>query len=169
LYFVHVVQTSPLVANMVLTAFLIAGVAGTLIGAPYADRHGRLIVIWISNGTSVLFALLLALFATAPGPLSLALGFVFAFLLGGALTSGAAALIVLGQDYLPNRMGTASGVTLGIAVSVGGIFSPVLGIIGDRWGLHASLLAIVALLTVSFVLGFWMPAPAARRENLLAL
>jgi FSR family fosmidomycin resistance protein-like MFS transporter len=169
LYFVHVVQTSPLVANMVLTAFLIAGVAGTLIGAPFADRYGRLIVIWISNGTSVLFALLLALFVTAPGPLSLALGFAFAFLLGGALTSGAAALIVLGQDYLPNRMGTASGVTLGIAVSVGGIFSPVLGIIGDRWGLHTSLVAIVALLTLSFILGFWMPAPAARREKLLSL
>jgi FSR family fosmidomycin resistance protein-like MFS transporter len=78
-------------------------------------------------------------------------------------------LIVLGQEYLPNRMGTASGVTLGLAVSVGGIFSPILGMIGDRWGLHATLLAIVALLTVSFLLGFWMPATAARREKLLAL
>jgi FSR family fosmidomycin resistance protein-like MFS transporter len=169
LYFVHVVQTSPGIANMVLTAFLLAGVAGTLIGAPFADRYGRLIVIWTSNGGSVCFALLLALFVTTPGPISLALGFVLAALLGALITSGAAALIVLGQEYLPNRMGTASGVTLGLAVSVGGIFSPILGMIGDRWGLHATLLAIVALLTVSFLLGFWMPATAARREKLLAL
>jgi len=169
LYFVHVMQTSPGIANMVLTTFLVAGVAGTLIGAPFADRYGRLIVIWVSNGTSVVFALLLALLVTVPGPLSLALGFGLALLLGAALTSGAAALIVLGQEYLPNRMGTASGVTLGLAVSVGGIFSPVLGLIGDRWGLHTTLLAIVALLSISFLLGFWMPATAARREKLLSL
>src|SRR6266542_6568539 len=32
-----------------------------------------------------------------------------------------------GKDYLPSRPGTATGVTLGLAVSIGGLFAPVLG------------------------------------------
>jgi FSR family fosmidomycin resistance protein-like MFS transporter len=45
-----------------------------------------------------------------------------------------AVLIKLGQDYLPTRPGTAAGVTLGLAVSAGGLFIPVLGLVADRHG-----------------------------------
>jgi MFS transporter, FSR family, fosmidomycin resistance protein len=38
-------------------------------------------------------------------------------------------MIKLGQDYLPSRPGTATGITLGLAVSIGGLFAPVLGAI----------------------------------------
>ena len=44
-------------------------------------------------------------------------------------------LVVLGQEYLPNRVGMASGVTLGLAVSVGGMCAPLLGRLGDRYGM----------------------------------
>jgi FSR family fosmidomycin resistance protein-like MFS transporter len=37
----------------------------------------------------------------------------------------------LGQDYLPRREGTASGVTLGLTVSVGGPAVPALGTPAD--------------------------------------
>jgi FSR family fosmidomycin resistance protein-like MFS transporter len=40
---------------------------------------------------------------------------------GLALFTPFAAAVTLGQDYLPNRIGTASGVTLGLAVSIGGL------------------------------------------------
>ena len=43
--------------------------------------------------------------------------------------------ITLGQDYLPHRVGTAGGVTLGLTVSIGGVASPLIGAIAD----HASL------------------------------
>ncbi|HEY5339408.1 MAG TPA: hypothetical protein VIK27_00145, partial [Candidatus Aquilonibacter sp.] len=78
-----------------------------------------------------------------------------------------AAMIVLGQEYLPNRLGVASGVTLGLGVSVGGMFTPVLGMIADHWGLHASLLTIAALTALAIALGFTMPDPARRRALLL--
>ena len=32
--------------------------------------------------------------------------------------------VVLGQEYLPNRLGMASGVTLGAAIGVGGALAP---------------------------------------------
>jgi len=32
--------------------------------------------------------------------------------------------VTLGQDYLPGRIGTSSGVTLGLAISTGGLLAP---------------------------------------------
>jgi FSR family fosmidomycin resistance protein-like MFS transporter len=79
-----------------------------------------------------------------------------------------AATIVLGQEYLPNRLGVASGVTLGLGVSVGGMFTPVLGRIADHYGLHAAILAIGALTALALIIGLFMPDPAKRRALLLS-
>ena len=51
--------------------------------------------------------------------------------------------VTLGQDYLPGRVGTASGVTLGLAVSLGGVASPLIALIAD----HSTLTTAVAALT----------------------
>ena len=51
--------------------------------------------------------------------------------------------VTLGQDYLPGRVGTASGVTLGLAVSLGGIASPLIALIAD----HTTLTTAIATLT----------------------
>jgi len=45
-----------------------------------------------------------------------------------------------------NRLGLASGVTLGLAVSVGGIFSPLIG----SYGLEAALYALAGVVLVGF-------------------
>ena len=54
-------------------------------------------------------------------------------------------LVVLGQEYLPHRVGMASGVTLGLAVSVGGMCAPFLGRLADRHGLETVLLLLLAV------------------------
>jgi FSR family fosmidomycin resistance protein-like MFS transporter len=87
--------------------------------------------------------------------------------LGFFIAGSQSPTIVLAQDYLPNRLGMASGVTLGLAVSVGGMFSPVLGRIGDVWGLHATMLAIVALTAIALAVGLTMPDADRRRAKLL--
>ena len=45
-------------------------------------------------------------------------------------------MIVLGQQFLPGRVGFASGITIGLAVSVGGFAAPVLGRLADLAGVH---------------------------------
>ncbi|MGX1515919.1 hypothetical protein RKD44_007207 [Streptomyces collinus] len=69
--------------------------------------------------------------------------------------------ITLGQDYLPRRAGTASGVTLGLAVSVGGLAAPALGALADASSLRTALLPLVALPAVGRLLlcGLREPAP----------
>jgi FSR family fosmidomycin resistance protein-like MFS transporter len=168
LYFVGVVHTSPWVANMILTTFLVAGIAGTLAGGSLADTHGRRGVILASMAGTVVCVFLFAETTNAPVLFSIIAGFAVAIVMGIFVMGSQAATIVLGQEYLPNRMGMASGVTLGLGVSVGGMFTPVLGAIADHYGLHASILAIGALSALALAVGFTMPNPEKRRARLLA-
>ncbi len=158
LYFVHVVHVSPVVGNMVLTTFLLAGIVGTLVGGPLADRYGLRRIIFSSMVATLAVVATFAVTTNGTGTAELIAGFVCAFVMGFFLAGSQAPTIVLGQAYLPNRLGMASGVTLGLAVSVGGIFSPVLGLIGDRYGLHASILGIVGLTALALAVGLTMPA-----------
>jgi FSR family fosmidomycin resistance protein-like MFS transporter len=66
---------------------------------------------------------------------------------GLVLSMPTSPLVVLGQDCLPNRVGLASGVTLGLAFSFGGIMMPALGWVADHHGLHAAIW-VVALLPI---------------------
>ena len=62
--------------------------------------------------------------------------------------------VALGQKYLPNHVGLASGVTLGLAISVGGICSPLLGNIGDSYGLTATFYVLSGV-TLIAIIGTW--------------
>ncbi|HEY9292180.1 MAG TPA: hypothetical protein VIP98_12935 [Microlunatus sp.] len=61
-----------------------------------------------------------------------------------------AVLVKLGQDYLPTRPGTAAGVTLGLAVSAGGLAMPLLGLVADQHGPRGALtvLAVVPVIAI---------------------
>ncbi len=59
----------------------------------------------------------------------------------------------MGQRYLPNNMGFASGVTLGLAISIGGgIVTPLLGYIGEATSLVTvfQILAGIGLIPLTF-------------------
>lgn len=74
-------------------------------------------------------------------------------------------LIKLGQDYLPSRPGTAAGVTLGLAVSAGGLFQPVLGVIADQHGPRGAftVLAAIPLLAIALAVNLRQPSSLAPR------
>ena len=48
-------------------------------------------------------------------------------------------IVVLGQAYLGKNAGFASGVTLGLSTTIGGILAPVVGWAADRWGMVTAL------------------------------
>ena len=65
-------------------------------------------------------------------------------------------MVVLGQQYLPNHVGFASGVTLGLAISIGGVMAPVLGMVADRFSLSAAFCAMAALAVVPLTASFFL-------------
>lgn len=155
LYFINELGTSTAYAGATLTVFLIAGACGTLLGGVLADRYGRLPVIRV--GFAITLPGLLGL-VLSPGP---ALGTVCVILTGVAVFLPFSVFVMLGQDYLPHRVGTASGVTVGLAVSVGGLFSPLLGALADATSLRTTLTALVALPAIALVLSTLMWDPAS--------
>ena len=66
----------------------------------------------------------------------------------------------MGQDYLPSRVGTASGITLGLTVSVGGLFSPLLGTLADHTSLQVALAPLVVMPVLSWLMFRTLAEPA---------
>lgn len=135
-------------AAIVLSSFTLAGAAGTLLGGALADRRGRRASIRLGY---LLAVPSLALLAAAPNVAIAELGIVC---LGFAMFLPFAPQVTLAQDYLPNRPGTASGVTLGLAMSVGGIASPLFGYLADHFGPRMAIGATTAVLLVGAVIAF---------------
>jgi FSR family fosmidomycin resistance protein-like MFS transporter len=79
------------------------------------------------------------------------IAFVAVVILGVGLYLPFSVQVTLGQDYLPTEIGTASGVTLGLAVSAGGLAAPLLGLIADHAGIRSSL-ALAAVLPIAVLL-----------------
>jgi MFS transporter, FSR family, fosmidomycin resistance protein len=70
--------------------------------------------------------------------------------------------------YLWRRIGTASGVTIGLSMTVGGLAAPALGVVGDRWGLGTTLLVVAAIPLVGAALATTLPAPPGPEVRTLA-
>src|SRR5499427_4241081 len=151
LYWIGVLHQSPGAGGAALATLLITGSAGTLLGGRLADRFSRRRVVLVAV---TLTAPLLLLVLSVRGPL-----FANAVLvpLALALYVPSSIMVVLGQEYLPARVGTASGVTLGLSVSVGGLVTPAIGYVADRTDLHTAMLLLVALPLIATALALNLP------------
>lgn len=66
-------------------------------------------------------------------------------------------IVILGQTYLGRNAGFASGVTLGLSTTLGGIFAPMVGWAADMWGLQAALQILWAAGLLGVVVSFTLP------------
>ena len=75
-------------------------------------------------------------------------------LLGFVLYAPFSAQVVLGQQYLAKNIGFASGITLGLATSLGGVVAPLLGWIADHYGMAATFQSLAALSIVGAIFAY---------------
>lgn len=121
-----------------LFVLYLGGAVGTVAGGRLARRFGRLPVARWSYALTVPAV---AGLVFVPGPLL----YLFVALASAGLYVPFSLHVTLGQDYLPRRVGTASGVTLGLAVSVGGVASPLVGALADATTLQTALAPLIVL------------------------
>jgi MFS transporter, FSR family, fosmidomycin resistance protein len=141
LFWINVFHQSKAAAGTALTILMAASIGGNLLGGRMADRFGYRIV---AIAGFVFLMVFLPVFALAD---SAGRALLMLVPVGLALSMSTSPLVVLGQGCLPNRVGLASGVTLGLAFSFGGIVMPALGWVADHHGLHAAIW-VVALLPI---------------------
>ena len=136
-------------ANLGLFIFLAAVAAGTIIGGPIGDRIGRRrVILW-----SILGILPLSL-ALPWLPLIPTLG--TAALAGMVLASAFPAMVVYGQDLMPQNTGMVAGLLFGLAFGIAAIGAAVLGVLADHSGIIA-VYQICAFLPALGLAAFFLP------------
>ena len=129
LFLVHARSTSPAAASVMTSVLLGAAAAGTLLGGIAAQRLGRRFVLIVPQ------LLLVPAIALLPS-LSYAAMIPVVVLIGIAMNANVSTALVLAQEYLPARMGLATGLTIGLCSGVGGLIVAALGLLGDAAGLE---------------------------------
>ena len=117
-----------------LSLFLLAGAVGTLVGGPLADRFGRKPVIVVTHALTAPLIVVYVLAGGVSGDIAL----VFA---GALVISTFGVTVVMSQEYLPSRIATAAGLSIGLAIGLGGVFAVSLGALADSVDLRTAVLA----------------------------
>ncbi len=156
-YYIDYQKGDPLYAGSLVSAFLVGGAVGTILGSPLADRWGYKRYLIFSLGlTSALFPLV---FLTHGFMLYIALGAV-----GMALISSFTVTMVMGQELLPGNLGIASGLMAGFAIGTGGIGTTLLGVVADHFGVPVATRCIMLFPVAGFLISLLIKYPLARKQ-----
>jgi MFS transporter, FSR family, fosmidomycin resistance protein len=155
-YFIAHYGASAGAANAALTVLLVSGALGTIVGGRLADRVGRRPIL--VGCMAVLPPLILLVLVSGQLPSYLLVALVGFFTIGNFSIT-----VVLGQEFLPRRIGIASGVTLGAAIGVGGVTAALLGLLADATSLTAVMVVIAALPVGGLACALALPRPAVMR------
>ncbi|MEV6347406.1 MFS transporter [Actinoplanes sp. NPDC051851] len=162
IYWITSLGAGKTLAGVALAVFLVGGVLGTLLGGRLADRIGAIRTIQLGAALALpaLLGMLLTPGAWAP--------LVFAAMTGIAWNLPFAVLVKLGQDYLPSKPGTAAGVTLGLGVSIGGLFAPFFGLTAQHHGPQGVFWLLCLAPLPALLLGLLLTAPAPSKSGVMA-
>ena len=143
-------HSSEAVGNSTGIVLLVAGAFGTLVGGRLADRIGFRTVVVRS-----LFVVVPCVAALGFVPLWGV--FVLMAVIGFVEEMNFYPLVVIAQNALPRHVGFASGVLLGFSIGLGALTTALLGVLADRSGLGATIVAASALALGA--LGFALALP----------
>ncbi len=159
LYWINVLHRSKAAGATALAVFACSTVLGNLLGGRLADRFGHKAIIL--GGFLPLIPLILALvFVKDPAA---ALALLVPVGMGMSLTYSP--MVVLGQRYLPNHIGLSSGVSLGMAIALGGVSAPILGRIGDIYGLSTTIAVMAFIPVMTAGVALTLPRPETIRHK----
>jgi FSR family fosmidomycin resistance protein-like MFS transporter len=143
--------------NHLLSLMLLAGGLGTLAAGPLADRFGRRPVLLVSTAVTAPLILVFVAVGGAVGAIALA-G------VGISVISTFGVTMVMAQEYLPSRIGMASGLSIGLSIGLGGVGAVALGAVADSIDLRAAMYVAAAAAAVALVLAALLPSTRPSRR-----
>jgi len=156
LYWIYEFGQTKAYSSTVLSCFFACSALATLCGGRFADKYGYRKILRISY--------ILMLPSLVGFCLSNNMWISTAILvpLGISLSLGYSSNVALSQYFLPNHLGLASGISLGLSVSVGGMMIPTLGKIADIYGLKMVFICLIAVCLLAVFSA--LVVPDAKRE-----
>jgi len=145
--------------NRLLFLMLLAGAVGTLLLGPVADRIGLRLTLVITQALITPLILVFVYVGGIPGVLAL-------MLVGVCVVGTFGVTMVLSQLYLPRHVGMASGLSVGLAMGIGGVASVVFGAVADAVDLKTALTISAVAPALGVVFCLRLPAPAKRAQDL---
>jgi FSR family fosmidomycin resistance protein-like MFS transporter len=140
-----------------LSLMLLAGGLGTLAAGPIADRLGRRSVLIASMAATGPLILAYVLAGGIAGAIALAL-------VGVCVIGTFGVTMVMSQEYLPRRIGMASGLSIGLSIGLGGVAAVGLGALADTIDLRSAMYAAAAAPLAGLALAAMLPASPRRRR-----
>ncbi|MFC4322918.1 MFS transporter [Litchfieldia salsa] len=143
-------------AQVYIFIFLAAGAIGTFAGGPLADRFGKRNMIFFSMLGSAPLALLLPY----SGPVT---SYLLISVIGFIILSSFSVTVVYAQELVPGKIGTVSGLIVGLAFGMGAVGSIAIGWIADLIGLPSTML-IIASIPLIGILTMFLPSDQRLKE-----
>ncbi|MFE2068219.1 MFS transporter [Streptomyces sp. NPDC059467] len=141
-----------------LSVLYLGGAMGSVLGGSLAARWDR---VRVARWSYLITAAAVAGVVWVPGPAI----YLFVALTSVGLYVPFSLQVTLGQDYLPSRIGTASGITLGLTVSIGGLASPAIGSLADATSLQTALTPLVLMPVLSWLIFRALPEPSVPQPS----
>ena len=124
------------------------GIFMTYIGGLLGDKYGPIKIIRLSLLIWLPAMFLLTEVPTFSPIIMMPIAYMLLLMIGAAKALSYSPVIVLGQTYLAKSIGFASGITLGVSQTIGGIIAPVVGNLADTYTLPAAMMTLVPFLVV---------------------
>ncbi|MDD6311005.1 MAG: MFS transporter [Firmicutes bacterium] len=151
LYLMEEYGLSEQVGSLLLSLYYGLSALASLLGGKLADMTSFKKTMIISSILLLIAAILLAISG------SVVIVIIALIPLGLGISLCYSSMVAMGQNYLPNHVGLASGVTLGLSVSIGGIVVPFLGKIGDLYNLSYIFYIVAGLSVLPLVISCLLP------------
>ena len=144
-------------ASAAVSLYLFLSTVGGFFGGPMSDAYGaRRVIIW---------TLLLSVPFLLTGLMTSGWTLTLLVAIGGFLLQSTLPVnVTFGQQIAPVSAATVSSLMMGFAWGVGSLLAPVVGVIGDQFGLSTALAitAVVPIAAALFALPLPRSVPAAR-------
>lgn len=153
LYFMKFRGFEAVFSSSLVSGFLLGGVAGTYVGSILSDKLGarKILLGSITLSIPAIYCITIAttkLFAMASVVIA-----------GFCIIGSFATTIIIAQCMMPNNVGMASGLTIGLSVGLGGFGVTILGVLADKFGLPMVMQLLVWLPIVAAITAIWIPIP----------
>ena len=151
--YITVINGEASASSLALTMYFAMGAVLTYMGGALSDKLGFLKTVRLGN---LIFLPSVLVFIFVPN----IWGFFGAMIpMAFGVFSQYGPITVLGQKYLAKNAGFASGITLGLGITLGGLVAPYIGHLADIYDVQTALMTLIPVGLMGLLMSFWLKEP----------